>query len=307
MTLRSHWHQLLDATLSMSAGPMVLAFVLCLIHRLVNAHGWTMVLRALGQPMPAARGARIWLTSEACRWLPGSVWSYGSRGVQAAKAGVSPVVAVVSMLWELILTLMAWGIVVAAGIVFWKGPIPETILAQSRWFLAHPWLSAFGVLAAVLVVGALGSKSVSRRLGRLVAAGRDFGRVQTDRRALIGVLGFYVMMAVLNGLTFWQVVRASPGGDRCPVTVVLAANSLAWIIGLCALFAPGGLVVREASIGVLLSGWLPIEQAVSVALAWRAIQVAGEISSCLVIALPGFSPSEPGRTVRSVCTEGVDV
>ena len=140
-----------------------------------------------------------------------------------------------------------------------------------------------------MVMVVLGSKAVGRRLSRLVAAKRDFGRARTNVRGLIGVLGFYIVMAMLNGLTFWQVVRAAPGGDRCPVAVILAANSVSWLVGLFALFAPGGLVVREASIGVLLSGWLPAEQAMTVALAWRAVQVLAEITGCLVIAPWGVS------------------
>ena len=110
-TLRSHGQRLLDAVAAMDGRWMALAFAFCLFYRVVNAFGWTLVLRALGQPMDAGPGVRIWLVSEACRWLPGSLWSYGSRGVLAARAGVPPVTAAVSLAWELILTVLAWVIV----------------------------------------------------------------------------------------------------------------------------------------------------------------------------------------------------
>ena len=290
--LAPQWRRLYEAVGALAAGPLALAFGLCLLHRVINAHGWTLVLRALGQPMPTGQGARIWLASEACRWLPGGVWSYGSRGVLAARAGVPPMLAAVSLVWELILTVLAWGVVAAFGVVCWEGPAPQAVVAACRSLSARPWLTGLVAVAGVVALGVLGSKAAGRRLARLSAASREVGRTRTDGRALIGVLGFYIMMAVLNGLTFWQVVRAAPGGDRCPVAVVLAANSIGWLVGLFALFAPGGLVVREASIGVMLSGWLPAEQALTVALAWRAIQVAAEVAGCLVLAPTGFSRAE---------------
>jgi glycosyltransferase 2 family protein len=306
-SLSSYWRPLLDAIRSMAAGPMALAFGLCLIHRMVNAHGWTLVLRALGQPMPTAQGARIWLSSEACRWLPGSVWSYGSRGVLAARAGVPAGLAAVSLVWELILTILAWVVVAGVSILLWKGPVPEAVLVAFKTLSARPWLCGFVAVPSLAVVVALGSKAVGRRLSRFASTGRYFGQVRTDRRAMICVLGFYVTMAFFNGLTFWQVMRAAPDGARCPVAVVVAANSVAWLVGFFALFAPGGLVVREASIVVLLSGWLRPEQAVTVALAWRAVQVAAELVGCLAIVLLGLSRDGSGRSRTSVATEGIEV
>ncbi len=96
------------AVRAMDARWLVLALGFCVVHRVVNTLGWTMVLWAMGRPLPARTGARIWLTSEAFRWLPGSVWAYGSRGVLAARAGIPPAVAAVSLLWELWITVLAW-------------------------------------------------------------------------------------------------------------------------------------------------------------------------------------------------------
>ena len=307
VALGGHWLQLLGAVRPMAVGPMLLAFSFCLVHRVVNAHGWTMVVGALGFPLRTVQGARIWLASEACRWLPGSVWSYGSRGLLATKAGVSPVAAAVSLLWELILTVLAWGVVATVGILFWAGPVPQPIIKVYESIVAHPWSTAFATLAVITVVVGLGSKAVGNRLTRLAAAGRNVGRLQTDGPALFGVLWFYIVMAAFNGLIFWQVVRATPGGERCPLSVVMAANSVAWLIGLFALFAPGGLVVREASISLLLSGWMPPEQAISVALAWRAVQIVAEIAGCLVIAPLGLDRLRPASTAVCVTTEGIDV
>jgi hypothetical protein len=293
--LGSHWRKLLDAVFAMDARWMALAFGICLVHRVVNTLGWTMVLWAMGRPLPSRTGARIWLASEACRWLPGSIWAYGSRGLLATRAGIPPAVAAVSLVWELLITMLAWFLVAALGLLFWTGPVPPAIEAAGRWMAGCSWPVAIVGAAAVGVAVVLGSKALGRKLSKLSAAGRDLRHFRANGPGLARVLLFHIGMVAVNGLTFWLVVQAAPGGDRCPVAVALAANSIAWLVGLFALFAPGGLVVREATIVVLLSGWMPAEQALTVALAWRAIQVAAELVGCLAIVSGNSSRAGLGR------------
>ena len=84
---------------------------LCCVYRVCNAHGWWLVLRAQRQTLPPATALRIWLSSEACRWLPGSVWSFGSRTLLGVKAGIGPLAAGSSLALELVLTMAAWAAV----------------------------------------------------------------------------------------------------------------------------------------------------------------------------------------------------
>jgi hypothetical protein len=266
-----------------------------------------MVVRAMGESLGTAQGMRIWLASEACRWLPGSVWSYGTRGFLAARAGVSPGVAAASLGWELALTILAWAAGAAAGLALWQGPMPPAVAAALRMPASWPWPATLAAVVALAVVAALGSKAVGRRLARFSTAPRDSRRVRTSSMSLIGVLLFYIGMVLLNALTFWAVVRSVPGGDRCPFGVVLAANSISWLVGFFALIAPGGLVVREASLGMLLSGWLTTEQALTVALAWRAIQIATELAGYLMITTWGLAPESSVPPASKVLTEGIEV
>jgi len=73
---------------NVNAKLLTAALGITLAYRLTNACGWSFVLRALHVRLPGWTALRIWITSEACRWLPGSVWSYGSRALQAKKQGV---------------------------------------------------------------------------------------------------------------------------------------------------------------------------------------------------------------------------
>ena len=304
--LRPHAEKLLGAVRAMDARWLLPALGLCVLHRLVNSLGWTMVLWAMGRPLPARTGARIWLASEAFRWLPGSVWAYGSRGVLAARAGIPPAVAAASLIWELLITVLAWASVAALALGCWAGPIPPAIEAAGRSLVDRPWMSTLGVAAAALVAVLVGSKALGRKLSRLSESGASFRRFRVDGPGFLRVYSFHLAMVLANGGIFWLVLRAAPGGDRCTVAVALAANSIAWLAGLFAVFAPGGLVVREATIAVLLSGAMPPEQAFTVALAWRAVQVAAEVGGTLAI-LPGGPDRSPGEwTETRVLAKGIE-
>jgi hypothetical protein len=87
---------------------------------------------------------------------------------------------------------------------------------------------------------------------------------------------FYVAMALFNGAILLIIVWSVPDGASCPASAVIAANALAWLVGFFAIFAPGGLVVRETCLATLLAQWMLPEGAIAVALAWRLVQIASE-------------------------------
>jgi hypothetical protein len=274
--LAAHRGAVREVLAALAAGPLALGLVLCLVYRVVNAYGWALVSRALGQPMKGTTGVRIWLMSEAFRWLPGSGWAYGSRAVLASRRGVPAATAAASVLLELLLTVAAWGLVAQVGWDAFRDP------ARRLAAVAPPALVIGCVvlmMAAVPAGWALASRSpgFAGRLGGLRGRFRALRQIRPDYRSLAVAFIFYVLMCFMNGFVFETVLLASPGGARCPLRAAIAANALAWLVGFFAFMAPGGLVVREGCLATLLAAWIPVEQAVVVALAWRSLQIAAEV------------------------------
>jgi hypothetical protein len=263
------------------------------IYRVVNAGGWGLVLRALGEPVRAVPAARIWLASEACRWLPGSLWSFGSRAVLATRRGIDGPRVAASLALELAVTVAAWALVAAIG--------GSRLRIPTGWTPGDPasaaaWASAGFALACVGGAWALRSSRFRGKLNGLILRFRDLRRAGVSWAGLFQSWMFYVAMAIVNGATLLVIVRSSPGGAGCPFWGVIAANAVAWLAGFFALFAPGGLVVREACLAAMLAPWMAPEQAIVVALAWRLVQVAAE-AACFggVVAwgLPGSLRFDP--------------
>jgi glycosyltransferase 2 family protein len=280
-SLVTHGGPMLAAARSLEVVALVTALVLALAYRVVNAGGWGMILAALGEPVRAVPAARVWLASEACRWLPGSLWSFGSRFVLASRRGVSGPVASASVVLELGVTVAAWAVIAAVG---------------SPWLRLPPALTRAVSLPVVVAVAAMvtamawivSRTTLGARVAGRLAAFRDLARIRPDAPRLATAFVFYVAMGLFNGAILHGLVSALPGGASCPWPGVVAANAAAWLVGFFALFAPGGLVVREACLAGMLSAWMPGEEALAVSLAWRLVQIVAEIAGFAGIAALGL-------------------
>jgi hypothetical protein len=290
--LAGHAEGLLRAASRLAGTGLVLALCLCVVHRALNATGWGMVLRATDQSVDTVAAARLWLASEACRWLPGSVWAYGSRTLLASRCGVPVGRVAASLVLELLATVAGWLAVAALG---WGHlripgfhPSDGTPTADATSHVTSRYVAI--AVAGALAVLYLASRSsrLRSRLSSLTAQLLALRRMRLDLRQLGTASLFYAAMGVMSGVALVIVIRSEPNGSAVPAQAAIAANAVAWLVGFFALFAPGGLVVREACLATLLSPWMPLESALVVSLAWRLVQIVAEILCSIVVATWGL-------------------
>jgi hypothetical protein len=282
--------------------PMAVALAATIGYRAANAAAWGLILRAIDQRLPILGATRIWLLSEACRWLPGGLWNLGSRAALASRAGV-PVAAVGSSLGlELLVTIASWALLALVGLA----PFPEAPeVVRSRLGWAGP-MAAVGVGVAGLVATAavLAGRlpGVAARLRGAVDRVRQAARLRPRWLPMAGAFASYTSLGAINGLAFLLVIRAVAPGSDVPALAAIGVNAAAWLIGFFAVFAPGGLVVREGAAAALLVAWMPLETGLLAAAAWRLVQIASELACLGPLALrrrarPGeggpMSPTSP--------------
>ena len=104
--------------------------------------------------------------------------------------------------------------------------------------------------------------------------------------ALVEVFLLYTGLCIFNGFCFY-LVCSSLGIDSLSPAQAIAANSQAFLIGLFALVAPGGLGVREGSLTAILSTYTTVETALAAALLWRGVQLLVELL-CLILVFIGY-------------------
>lgn len=236
----------------------------------VSAYGfvWPYLLRRLGTPAPFS-WVTLFFRSQLGKYLPGSVWQYAgrvglarSRNVPAQRALASVAAEVAcSAVAAAIVSSLVLGPAVTLGVLL--GAVALVALAVVFRPVAPAWLAQARNLLAGL---------------RLAPP------------AVVLYLGVWV----LYGVAFWTTGRALfpiPASDLVHYVGVFA---LAWLAGLVAVFAPGGIGVREAVIVALLRGRLGETEALVLAATSRIVLTAIDLAAGgAALGLPALRRGHP--------------
>lgn len=233
LRLRSIWH---DSHISLDRvgwGWLAASLVVAMGAVVASGFVWLEILRLMGaSPRPA--WAATFFQGQLGKYVPGSVWQYASRGALASSRGIPLRVVARSFPIELAATLCAAGAFVVLLIGWWGLVGVAAILAAIRVVAAAPRIpEGVGVAAKTVVL--------------------------------------YAGTWLLIGVSFWMAARGLvriPFGDLPVYTGGFAA---AWIVGLVAIYAPGGIGVREAVLVAVLHSRIGTADAVLVAAASRVV------------------------------------
>ena len=233
-----HWPQVKDRVAQTSwirvlvASLMFSAFLL-----VIRVTSWRRILIGFGHRLPLAAATRIWSTSELARYLPGVIWQMVGRVYLVRPYGVSGGVCSASQVLELVIFLLA-NILMAVGCLTWLGF--KTFHGPTRvWLLVS--MALIPVLLVLLhprIFYDLLNRA-ARRLGKPPVA------EQMQFHQLLGLLVWAVLGLVWQSLAIWLVVSAPLHLQFTKWWVVAGAYSLAWCAGFLAVWAPGGIGVRE--------------------------------------------------------------
>ena len=275
---------------NISFDPILLfaAFCVAVVYRLLNACGWALSLRALRSDFGTVKSARLWLTAETMRWLPGSVWNYVSRVYSATQAGVDAARASLSVSLELGLTVAAWLITAGFGLA---------ATPRLAGYVPRPSGLIFAIIAAA-VAFAYFAVSYSAKAGKLARDLRSLLQHPPRLGYCAAALLFYVALCALNGVIF-HLVLAALTPNTPPLAATIGINAIAWLLGFFAFMAPGGLGVREAAITGMLSLFCPLPVAAASAILWRLLQVASELA-CLAPCILPSSNNQNNRTMNKL-------
>jgi hypothetical protein len=233
-----HWDEVKFRILEISWTRFTVAAVMFSVFLFVfRATTWRWLLLGMGERLPAATAARIWSVSELARYLPGAIWQVLGRIYLVKPYGVRGSVCTASQLLELTLFLFA-NILLALGCLVWFG-IKRFEGPAERWL--------YGAMALVPVLLLVLHPRVL--YGIVDRAMRFMRKPPVQRRLrfreLLGVLLWFVMGLLWQSLAIWLLVEEPLHLQLAKWWVVAGAYALAWCAGFLAVWAPGGIGVRE--------------------------------------------------------------
>ncbi|MBC7562318.1 MAG: flippase-like domain-containing protein [Gemmatimonadaceae bacterium] len=244
---------------------------------------WRLLLRRWNSPLGLHDATRIWFVSSLGKYVPGKVWTIGAMAALAKEAGASPIAATgSSVIMQLVNIAAGFSVVALAG--------AGEILARNPLLRIASWVT----LAATVIGLAFGPQllawgvSIATRMLR-----RPPVQVPTISRGTLLVVfaanaAAWVAYGIGFGL-FWSALLGRGGGVS---VAALAVYTASYLIGFLAIFAPGGIGVREAALaGLLIS--LRLATPADAAL----LAAASRIWLTVVEILPGLA-FLPGTSLR---------
>jgi len=261
------------------------AFALCSLCTLVawapSIWFWRWLLVELGVKSPWFPTIHSYLVGHLGKYVPGKATVIVIRTAMLRKFGLRPAVGAFTVTLET-LTYMAAGVATVAMLA----PYASVDVPHLQWLRTlaeRPALGlavALGVAVAGIVVLSLSSRRFVTLASRMAERKGDGDGVLDHLPWYVVPCGFVLFLAAwwIQGLGLGLAIRAvSPGdfhwGDFPRWT---GAAAIAMVGGFVALFAPGGLGVREALTLALLSNLEP-GVAVLVTVVWRAASLVGEL------------------------------
>ena len=245
--LARQWHDVapalqglrLDWIRVLGSGALVIATYCVLIE------AWRATLRVWSENLPFGAAARIWFVSNLGKYVPGKVWQIAAMGAMAQKQGVSAAAAIGSSLLVNLVSVLAGFAVIA---VTAAGKVSDIV--GSRAVQSDGRFVEFLVIG-IAVAGALAlalAPVVVPRLATLAArmTRRTVPIPRVPARAIWVTAASTVVGWIFYGLAFSLFAHGVSPRAAGNASSYVAVYTGSYLAGYLALFAPGGVGVREA-------------------------------------------------------------
>lgn len=288
-TARPNWSAIRAVPVTIHWGALALASLLWLGSFTFLVQLWAASLAWWNERLGALAALRMFVLTNLARYIPGAVWQFTGLAVFALQERVSPLAAAGAVLLQQ-LVLLATGLLLALAFApALLGPLAATL---------PPW-AALAIVAAGLAIllwlFPIALPALQRRLEAVLRRGLPLPRPPAAgfTRYLLGTaLGW-----AGYGLSFWLFARAVLGGAAPGPLLAATAFVASYVAGIIAVFAPGGIVVREAALVAALAAPIGADRAFLLAVGARLWLIALEIIGALTVIAAGA-----GQGLRSTKT-----
>jgi hypothetical protein len=206
------------------------------------------------------------------KYLPGKIWGVVARGAQLQQQSVPLPSIATATFHEQYVFLVAIAPVCCVAAIFLVPPVAQLPLAL--------------VAGAALFLGYYG-QSLAFRIGRCLLSTISRGVsptsaiVSLSKREYAAVSWRYVAAWTVSGLALVALYLAvfDRPIELQVVGILILANTIGYVAGFMAVFAPAGLGVREATASSIMSFAMTLPDALALSLLSRLLTVAVEVAA----------------------------
>lgn len=257
---------------------IVASLVVTWLMYLMLIHAWRAVLLTWGEALPWWRAVRIWFVSSLGKYVPGKLWALAAMAVMAERAGVSGAAATAS---SVVMQLVSITTGIAIALVLLGR---EVVAGSTTLGLAGIVALAVAALAGTALVG---SPYVMGWLGK--AIGRPGAVRHVGVRAMLHATIPSLVAWLGYGTALFLLVQGTLPEAHLGWGTATGAFAASYIAGYLAVFAPGGLGVREGALILILGPVVGQGNALAIAFASRLTLTINELGAALPLLVFGRS------------------
>ncbi|RKY96922.1 MAG: hypothetical protein DRQ06_00155 [Candidatus Hydrothermota bacterium] len=258
------WHELRHYAIDADYRLVFLSFVGFTLSNVYVIWVWTRILKKFSVSFDFATVFSIWTVSTLGKYIPGKGWQFLSIMLLGEKVGISLEVAGTTSILAQILMIVS-GVIIAFPIAL------KYLNAVAFW----------AIVAAMLLIL---YPPILNRILLFIArkSGRKAVRVDISPPGVIAFAVLYALSWFLYGISFSLLVKSVGIGGSIVDLYLVRVYISSYLIGLFALFVPGGLGVREGIMAVLLSQTMDGNLASFLSVIARIVVTLSELSLTLV-------------------------
>jgi len=292
----THWREVANIQIRAESFPLLaIALGVTLLSLIFVGWVWMLILREFRQPVNAAWAIQVFLKTNIAKYLPGNIWHFWGRILEAKKAGIFPKAATLSVLLEPLLMASAGvliGLLCFDKINWWLRLVGcAAILIAIRPQTLNPIVLFVEKLKLKKKSGensqveeAAGDRLISR-LGSSSSIAKKTSSVKSNRQINLPIKRYPLVPLIgqmcfigLRGSGFLLTVMALNPVNFLDIPNLFGAFCFAFVVGLVVPGAPGGMGVFEATAIALLSDRFSTGIILSAVALYRIISILADVS-----------------------------
>ncbi|MCC3424324.1 MAG: flippase-like domain-containing protein [Microcoleus sp. PH2017_01_SCD_O_A] len=296
----THWREVANIRIRAESFPLLaIALGVTLLSLIFVGWVWMLILREFRQPVNAAWAIQVFLKTNIAKYLPGNIWHFWGRILEAKKAGIAPKAATLSVLLEPLLMASA-GVLI--GLICFEGAdgFLRIVGCAAILIAIHPRILNPIVLFVERLklsknkgenseVGDAGGDRLISPLESSSNLAKKISNVKSERQnnlpikryPLVPLIG-QICFIGLRGSGFLLTVMALNPVNFIDIPNLFGAFALAFVVGLVVPGAPGGMGVFEATAIALLGDRFSVGIILSAVALYRIISILADVSGAVL-------------------------
>lgn len=279
--------QLEDITLQIQWRWFVTSFGFILLYRSFYVWPFTMLLRCISQGdyIPFRNVFVLFHLANITRYLPGRIWGVVRLLSLSHRFELSKTTVGGSLTLHVGIETALSGLI-AMSLLFSKRMRDTAlgILEKVSGYTLILILAIVGIMVGMIFLIPKVSVHARQTLKTLREIGQPFCQKSFWLSAAclrgdggVGILASHTLLWICQGLAFYLFVRSLAPVVWTDAGILTACYAFAWIVGFLSFLTPGGLGIREGLLGLLLSNYMPVPQAMLIALLCRVWMLSAEL------------------------------